>query len=231
MSQTREVRVTAPVDAPYSRLLRVVAGGCLVLAALTNGLSQYVGHLLAGDLEFTELIAWGLDHPLAHRLEQTLLVLSALVMPLGLVAVAHVTRFRSRRLTLVATPLVLWGMWGFHNILAMGYVSGTVAPRVLDLRSGQQLNEGLIGDTGVLLTALLPHLVGSFFGVLLLMVAAWRSGRFSRVACGLVIAFLVWDFLLPSFGPAEPHLLLAVGWTWLGLQLIRMPQSSWSGWD
>lgn len=37
--------------APYSRTLRVVAGASLVLAGLLNGATQYVGHLLIGDLD------------------------------------------------------------------------------------------------------------------------------------------------------------------------------------
>ena len=50
----------------------------------------------------------------------------------------------------------------------------------------------------MVVTALVPHLIGSFFGVLLLAVAAWRSGAFPKAACALVVVFLVWDFLLPT---------------------------------
>ena len=35
-------------------------------------------------------------------------------------------------------------------------------------------------------------------------------------------------FLVPV-GPLEAHLLLAVGWTWLGVALWRMPARVWSG--
>ena len=78
-------------------------------------------------------------------------------------------------------------------------------------------------------TALVPHLLGSFLGLLLLMLAAWRVRQFPRWACALVIAFLVWDFLLPSYGALEPHVLLAVGWCWLGVRLVRMPWATWRG--
>ena len=44
----------------------------------------------------------------------------------------------------------------------------------------------------------------------------------------LLIVFLVWDFLLPSVGPLEPHLLLMVALVWLGMHLVRMPQRIWS---
>lgn len=229
MSQTVEALHDAATgaDAPYSSVLRVAAGACLVLAAVTNGLSQYVGGLVTGGIDFGEQIRWGVEHLALQRIEQVLLVASALFMPLGLLGVAHVTRWSARRLTLVATPLVLWGMWGFHNILAMGFVSGTVAPQVLTVDDAVRLNDGLVADPGVVVTALLPHLFGSFFGVLLLSIAAWRSGVFPKAACGLVIVFLVWDFLLPTYGVLEPHLLLFLGWTWLGVTLIRMPHEQW----
>jgi hypothetical protein len=229
MSQTLETPATTTTAPPYSSLLRVAAGVCLVLAAVTNGLSQYVGHLVVGDLDFTDQMRWGLDHPGLHRAEQSLLVVSALFMPLGLLGVAHVTRWSARALTLVATPLVLWGMWGFHNVLSMGFVSGTVAPQLIPLDAAATLSEDLVTDPGAVWLALVPHLVGSFFGVLLLTVAAWRSGRFPKVACGLVVAFLVWDFFLPAVGPLEAHLLLFLGWAWLGVALVRMPQAVWTG--
>jgi hypothetical protein len=214
------------VHPPYSRLVQRAAGACLVLAGLLNGLTQYVGSQLTGDLDFSEQIVWGAAHEAAHTTEQTLLVVSALFLPLGLLGLAQVTRWRARRLTLVGVPLMLWGMWGFHNVLAMGYVSGTVAPTVLPVSDAVALNDGLVDHVGVLVTALLPHLLGSFLGVLLLTVAAWRSG-FARPACAAVLVFLVWDFLLPTSGPLEPHLLLAVGWSWLGIQLLRLPARTW----
>ena len=48
-------------------------------------------------------------------------------------------------------------------------------------------------------------------------------------ALALVVAFLVWDFFLMPVGPLEAHLLLAIGWTWLGVALWRMPVSVWRG--
>lgn len=230
MTTTQTRSLTVAHDAPpYSRPIQVAAGVCLVLAGLLNGIPQYVGELITGDLDFSEQIVWGTTHGTAHGIEQALILVSALFLPLGLLGLAQVTRWHARRLTLVAVPLMLWGMWGFHNVLAMGYVAGTVAPTVLPVQDAVTLNdEGLIGHTGVLLTALLPHLLGSFFGVLLLMIAAWRSG-FSRLACAAVIVFLVWDFLLPAYGVFEPHLLLAIGFTWLGVRVVRLPSATWRG--
>lgn len=214
---------------PFSRALRIVAGLALIAAALLNGLPQAVLAVLTGDLSFGEQIAWGAEHAMAHTLEQTALVVSSLVMPLGLLGVAHVCRFGAPVLTAVAAPLVLWGMWGFGNVLAMGYVAGTVAPSVLSVDDAVALNEGLAEHPGVVATALAPHLVGSFLGLLLLCAAAWRSGAFPKAAVVLLAAFLVWDFLLPPLGPVDAHVLLVAAWVWMGVHLLRMPDRVWRG--
>ena len=92
---------------PFSRALRLVAGLSLVAAGLLNGLPQAVVAAITGDLSFDQQIAWGADHPLIHGLEQAALVVSSLVMPLGLLGIAHVSRFRAPVLTAIATPLVI----------------------------------------------------------------------------------------------------------------------------
>jgi hypothetical protein len=215
--------------APLSRLVRVVCGVSLVLGGLLNGLSQYIGEQMTGDLEFTEQIRWGAEHPALHAAEQTSMLVSILFIPIGILGLAQVCRWRAPVLTATATALFIWGMWGFQNVLAMGYVTGTVAPGVIGTEQAMLLNDSLIGHGGAVATALVPHLVGSFVGLLLLSAAAWRSGSFSRVASVMLVAFGVWDFLLPSAGLFEPHLLLAVGWAWWGVQLVRMPDDAWRG--
>jgi hypothetical protein len=218
--------VTAP---PWSRALRIAAGVCLIAAGLLNGLPQALTTVVAGELSFGEQIAWSADHPGWHAAEQTALLVSSLVMLLGLLGVAHACRFRAPVLTAVGTPLMVWGMWGFGNILAMGYVVSTVTPSVLSIDDALRLNEGLSGHPGIVATALLPHLVGSFLGVLLLSVAAWRSRAFPRTPAALLAAFLLWDFLLAPLGPIDPHLLLVVAWVWFGVHLLRMPDEIWRG--
>ena len=214
---------------PFSRPLRITAGLCLIVAALLNGLPQALLTIVTGELSFSEQIAWGAQHPALHSVEQTALVVSSLVMPLGLLGIAHVCRFGAPVLTAIATPLVLWGMWGFGNVLGMGYIAGTVAASVLSVDDAVRLEEGLSGHPGVVVTALLPHLVGSFVGLVLLSVAAWRSRAFPRTAVVLLVAFLVWDFALAPAGRIDAHVLLVMAWTWLGVHLLRMPDDVWRG--
>ena len=222
---TTDASVATP--SPLAGFSRYAIGVSLILGGALNGLSQYLSHVISGDPE--NYIRWGAEHPTVIHSEQIALLASILFLPIGFLGLAAVTRWRHRRLTAVAICLILWGMWGFHNILALGYVAGSVAPDVLGVDAAVSLEEAFLSDLGVLLTALLPHLVGTFLGVLLLAIACWRSGVFPRAAVALLVAFLAWDFLLPPVGPLEPHLLLWIALTWLGLHVLRMPQRVWRG--
>ena len=120
-------------------------------------------------------------------------------------------------------------MWGFGNVLAGTYIAQVVTPDVLGLDSGVSLIEdGYLQDWGMIAGSLVPHLIGSFFGILLLSIACWRSG-FPRVPVALLVVFLLWDFMLVPVGPLEPHLLLMVALVWLGAHVARLPHDQWLG--
>lgn len=223
---TASVVATPP---PLARAAQLGTGLCLVLAGLLNGGAQYAGHLLIGDLDFSQQIRWGVEHPVLHEVEQTALLASLLFLPLGILGLAQVCRWRSPWLTAAATVLALWGMWGFHTVVAVGYTAGTVAPGVLGVDAAVALNDGFLSHGGLTGVALVPHLVGSFFGLLLLVVAGWRSRVLHRVPLVLLGMFLLWDFLAPAVGPLEPHLLLMVSLVWLGAQVMRLSRTSWAG--
>ncbi len=210
--------------------LKTVAGVSLVLGGLLNGLPQYLVELFTADQDsFSDQIRWSVDHSGIHQAEQLMILISSLFMPIGLLGLAWVAHHSARKLTVLATVLTVLGMWGFHNVLAMGYTTGTVAPSAVGVDEAVRLNDALLEDGGVLASALFPHLIGTFFGLLLLAIACWRTGVFPKAPLLLMVAFLVWDFALPSVGPFEPHLLLVISWVWLGIHLIRMPAAVWAG--
>jgi hypothetical protein len=216
--------------APCSSAIRKALGACLVLAGLLNGGAQYLGELLSPDHDdFGDQIAWGAEHAAIHQTEQFALLASMLFLPLGLLGLAQVTRWHAPRLTVAATLLTVWGMWGFSNVVALGYAAGSVGPDEIGVRNSVALNDAFIEHGGVMAGALYPHLIGSFLGLILLSIACWRSGVFPKTPLALLVAFLVWDFLLPSVGPLEPHLLLMVALVWLGAHLARMTARTWSG--
>lgn len=224
-SSSSAVATTAP---PLSRTIQIGLGACLILAGLTNGLGQYVGELLMPELDdFSAQIRWGAEHPGLHGAEQALLLVSMMFLPLGFFGLAQVTRWAAPRLTAVGVALTAWGLWGFHNVVALGYAAGTVAPSAIGVDHAVELNEGYLDHVGTAVMALFPHLLGSFFGLLLVAGAGLRSRALPRVPLVLLMAFLVWDFLLPAFGPLEPHLLLTVSLVWLGVHVTRMAPEVW----
>ena len=221
--------ITASTAPPLSRSTRRGVGICLVLAGLLNGGLQYVDHLAAGDGGRREQMVWGLEH---HTLYQAIwfgAMLSSIFLLLGFLGLAQITRWHTPKVTVVATLLTVWGMWGFGNVLAGTYVGQVVTPDVLGPDAGVILIEdGYLKDWGMIASSLAPHLIGSFFGVLLLAIACWRSGL-PRVPSALIVVFLLWDFLLSPVGLFEPHLLEMVALAWLGVTVIRMPHEQWLG--
>ncbi len=146
------------VTPPYSTRIRTGLGLCLVLGGVLNGGSQYVVELLTPDHdEFSDQFRWGLDHPVLHQGEQFALVLGMLFLPLGFLALAQVTRWHAPRLTAAATLLTLWGMWGFANVIALGYAAGSIGPGAIGVDASVELNDAFLEHTGVLVSALLPH--------------------------------------------------------------------------
>ena len=214
---------------PLSAWIKRGVGLCLVLAGVLNGGLQYVDHLRAGDGERSEVMAWGVEHHAAYQAVWFGVLASSIFLLLGFLGLAQVTRWHTPRLTVAATLLTVWGMWGFGNVLAGTYVAQVITPDLFSVDDGVRLIEdGYLKDWGMVAGSLVPHLVGSFFGILLLSVACWRAG-FPRVPVALLVAFLVWDFTVAPVGPLEPHLLLLVALVWLGATVIRMPQSQWLG--
>jgi hypothetical protein len=228
-----QATVAVPVPArtvpPLSRPIQGGVGLSLVLAGLLNGGLQYVDHLAAGDGGRRELMVWGLEHQTFYQTVWFGVMLSSIFLLVGFLGLAQLTRWHTPKLTVAATLLTLWGMWGFGNVLVGTYVAQVVTPDVLGPDEGVTLIEdGYLEDWGMVAGSLAPHLVGSFFGVLLLAVACWRAGL-PRVPVTLLVVFLVWDFTFTPVGPLEPHLLLMVALVWLGTTVVRMPQHQWLG--
>ena len=214
---------------PLSGLIRRGVAACLVLAGLLNGGLQYVDHLVAGDGDRHELLTWGLAHHGVYQAVWFGVLASSILLLLGFLGLAQLTRWHAPRLTVAASLLIVWGMWGFGNVLAGTYVAQVVAPEVLGVDPAVELIEdGYLHDWGMVAGSLVPHLIGSFFGVLLLAIACWRSGL-PRVPAVLLVVFLVWDFAFSPIGVLEPHLLLMVALVWYGVEVARMPHARWLG--
>ena len=120
----------------------------LVLAGVTNGLSQYLTEVFTGGHDsFSDQIRWGADNPGVHQAEQFALVVSMLFLPIGLLGLAQVSRWRAPRLTAVGLALVAWGMWGFHNVRRHGLHRGFGRPRRDRCGPGRQRSTTALSST------------------------------------------------------------------------------------
>jgi hypothetical protein len=133
---------------PLSRAAQLAVAASLLLAGLLNGGTQFVGHLVIGDRDFSDQIRWGAEHPVFHGVEQFALLASMLFLPIAVLGLAQVTRHRAPRLTAVGIVLTVWGFWGFHNVVALGYTAGTIAPSALGVDSAVRLNESFLEHPG-----------------------------------------------------------------------------------
>lgn len=217
------------VAPPFARAIRVTAGASLALAGMLNGVPQYVTYLMGKTTNrFADHVAWAEAHPAAAAAEQYALLGSMLFVTLGILGLAQVCRWRSPRLTAAGTVLAVWGMWGFHTILAVGFLLSTMAAEAPEATRAFAAAVDADPPIAALLAALGPHMVGSFLGLLLLGIGWLRSG-FPPAPAILLFAFLAWDFLWVPYGPIEPHLLLVAAWVWMGVLIMRMPDAVWRG--
>ena len=172
---------TTTTSPPLSRAARLGAGACLIAAGLTNGLGQYVGELLMPELaDFSAQIRWGAEHTAVHTAEQTALLVSMLVLPLGLLGLANVTRWAAPRLTGVGIVLTLWGMWGFHNVVALGYAAKPSARARSAPTPRSRSTRGSSTTSAPRSPPCCRTCSGSFLGLLLLAIAGLRSVSLPR---------------------------------------------------
>jgi hypothetical protein len=68
---------------------------------------------------------------------------------------------------------------------------------------------------GPLIFGLIPHVIGSFFGMLLLSIACWRPGTFPKPPLVLLIVFLLWEFY-SRFGLGHSKLICFCSARWSG---------------
>lgn len=224
----RAVR-TAP---PFSAAIQLTVAAALAAGALLVALPQYVEHLLAGDLEREDQIAWGLAHPGFYRVEWVAAMLGGFLLLIGFLGLWQITRWSTPRLTAIGAVVLTWGMTGQIFSDTATYSAQVVAADVFGVADAERLvADGYLRDPGMTAGVLVPVLAGMFVGVIILAVALWRSA-FPRVPVVLLALWPLWDFFGPSpLGPFSTELLLLVAGFWLAVEVARLPRSRWLGRD
>ncbi len=190
--------------------VRTKVGAALVVAAaVANGAESIGTRLLLppkpeGTVEALQLVA-------EHRPTYAALVaVGTLAVPLMAAAfwtMTSVARERTPRLAMAARALLLAGMWGFlgMHVVLMSQVPLS-APGVQE--AGAAALTAIEGSALMGVVFMLPFLLGCSLGLLLLVVALWRSDL-PRWVPLTMLAFLIVDFGLQNSGPVDGH------WLWI----------------
>jgi hypothetical protein len=160
----------------------------------------------------------------AHEARFTISVLAgisatALYVP-AFLGIGYVTADRSRRLTTVATSLLILAMLGFAGVrmgqaVELAAVHQHTAPAV----AGALLDATAGTAPGVVLMVL--FLLGSTLGLWLLAVALWRSRAVARAAALAVAAFPLIDLGLKGHvATIASHVVLLAGLGAVGMTLL-----------
>lgn len=194
---------------------------CLILAPLLQVAEAAISPLI-GDT------AGQLDAIAAHHTTFVASVLLGLVATVlyipALVGLALDVAQRSPVLTLVAAFASICAMVGFAGVRAVQGIQLALVQSPVDQTDAVALIDG---GNPILAVVLMFFMAGTLVGMVTLVIAVWRSGRFPRMPLVLVLAFVMFDMVGgPLSGesgsrliPVMAHLVLLAGLGWLGLVL------------
>ena len=206
---------------PWTPRGRIAGAACLVAGTLGWTIASFIGFGLDGvaQLEFDRMHPVAAGIGLSCDLIGTVFVLGAAVVWLLL------GRERS--------PKIAWTgavMLGFA-LIAQGAVSGVEITKYALARDGRfdlsALADAIASPSqmGIPGYVFLPmFMIGAFLGLVLAMIAVWRSGSVARPAIILVVLFQV-SQALPMPVPTTPLLLVGAIWMALNLTVLRRPRT------
>jgi len=194
---------------------------CLIIAPLAEiveaVLSPLTGGSTADDLSG---IAAAPDRFVASVLIG--LLGTCLLVP-ALLGLAHRASERSPRLALVASAAVVVSLLGFAGVRMAQAFELQLATGTLARGDAAVIMDGAVGNPiGSTLT--LMFLGGNVIGIVVLVIALWRSRRVPVGALILFVLFPVVDLALHGHvGPIVSHVVLLAAMSWMAVGLLRRP--------
>jgi hypothetical protein len=209
-----------PPAQPF-RLGRRLAAVGLVAGAALNTAEAVLGQLLpdrpASVAEQVRLVG---EHAGLFGARTVAGTLAVPLMVIAFLAAAKVALPAARRTAVAAGVLLLAGMWGFLGMHVVTLLQ-LPAARLDGAPGAAALLEQAQADPVLGLMFLLPFLAGCSVGLLLLVVALFRTAGLPRWIPAAWLAFLVLDFAVRPGGPVDPHWLFLAGATGLAVQVLR----------
>lgn len=207
---------------------RATAAGALVATALLMVVSViFEPEFPSGAAERLEAIA---DGGAGSTISAVAFTLAQLPLLVALLAIAHLARAGSLRLSTIGATLGVIGAFGHSVYGGVAMVLLSMADDDANLTVHTALLESVESGPAVIFMAM--GLIGTVLGILLLSIALWRARVAPRWVGPALWAFLVAEFVGTAFSEwaslASVVLYLAA-FSALAAEVLRQPRAQWVG--
>ncbi len=196
----------APPVAPVGRRLAVV--GLLVGAVLNTAEAVLAQVLPARPDAVEDQLRLVSENATLFGVRAVAGTLAIPFMVVAFLAAARLLATRARRTAIAAGALLVAGMWGFLGIHVLGLLQ-LPASSSPDLSAAAHLLSAAEASPVLIALFLVPFLLGTTVGMILLTVGLLRTGVVARWIPAAWLVFIVLDFSIGAVGPVDPH------WLWL----------------
>ena len=213
VSPPRRVRPASPAIR-WSLTARVAAAATL----LASGVLWFVADLIG--LGNDDELAYDVAHPALAGIGITADILAVPFLFGSALVWLLLSRVASRRLAAVGAGLLVLGLTGQAMIEGVEMLGYSIARSGrIDLATyNDVINNHLSGLPATVFMAI--FFLGSFLGIVIAMIALWRSRAVPRTAAALLVAFQVVQAIGVPF-PATVLVLAAMAW--MGVAILRSP--------
>ena len=205
-----------PTITPVGRRLAVTG---LVVGAVLNTTEAVLAQALPSRPEGLEdqlrLVA---EHGSLYGVRAVLGTIAIPFMAIAFLAAARLLAERARRTAMVAGTFLLTGMWGFVGIHVLGLLQ---LPAAQDPAAGAAVLEAAQGSPVLTGLFLVPFLVGTVLGMVVLAGGLLWTGAVARWIPAAWLVFIGIDFSVGAVGPFDPHWLWLLGAVGLAVHVAR----------
>ncbi len=205
-----------PAITPVGRRLAVTG---LVVGAVLNTAEALLAQALPARPEGLEdqlrLVS---EHSTLYGVRAVLGTVAIPFMAIAFLAAARLLAERARRTAIAAGTLLLAGMWGFVGIHLLGLLQ---LPAAQDPAAGATVLEAAQGSPVLASLFLVPFLVGTALGMVVLTGGLLWTGLVARWIPAAWLVFILIDFSVGAVGPVDPHWLWLAGALGLAVHVAR----------
>jgi hypothetical protein len=217
MSTTTQVTRRA-VESPARKWTTTARVGAAV-SFTAAGLLWVIGDVIGFGLDGPAQLRWIAANPTLSGIGLTADMLAVPFLTGAVLAWLLLARARSPRLAIVGSIMLVFGLTGQSIANGEGGAQYQImtSGRISAVTLFNAIGSGPVNSIpGIAL--MLMFYVGAFAGIIVLMIALWRSRTLPRVAVALVIAFQLAGFVPVAF---PTTVLAAAGLIWMAVSILR----------